>query len=189
MKDSKVHFHSVFTSNSMPYLCTIPAVLRGRGAHGMGWTWVSSAPFRWHSTRRLRQQQRSSCSREGCSPRSTHQVSAVPCPGWGLPIQDTKISKHVQRTASARAEGTFTSGKRQGRSAVTAAYNCTETELDSDSQQKNKGLWHQGKFWWDKRKIFAWWERLITERDCPERLWYLLPMRYSKLEWMIWFWY
>lgn len=174
----------------MLYLCTNPAVLRDRGAHGMGWTWVSSAPFRWHSSTRLRQQQHSSCSREGCSPRSTHQaISAVPCPVWGLPIQDTNISKQVQRTASARAEGIFAPGKRQVRSAVTAAYNCTETELDSDSQQKNKGLWHQGKFWWDKRKIFAWWERLITETDCPERLWYLLPGRYSKLEWMIWFRY
>lgn len=144
MKDFKVQFQSVV----LAVRWLISAGCRqcsGAGGPWDGWTWVSSAPFRRHRRARLRQQRSSSSPREGCSPRRTHFYS--PCAVWGPSIQHTNTSKQVQSTASASKDwrNPFPR-KATGKSTVIAAYNCTETELDSDSQQKNKNLWYQGKF-------------------------------------------
>lgn len=63
---------------------------------------------------------------------SPHKTPIYPSESKGLQVQ-------------VRAEGTLSPGKRQVRNGIIAACNCTETELDSDSQQKNKSLWYQGK--------------------------------------------
>lgn len=108
----------------MPYSCTTPAVLQGKGGPWDGLNMsqqcsLSVAPPNEAAAAAAAAQQL--LQGEGCSPHSTQEaISALPCPVWALPIQDTNISKQVQSTASARAEGTSTPGERQVRSTVTA---------------------------------------------------------------------
>lgn len=96
---------------------------RAAGLGAQGWAERESAVLPFGGTARPGCGGSSGPGRD-CSPRSTHEAKSESLSYLGHPTHDTNGSKEVQ---SARAEGTFSPGKRQVRSSLTAACNGTES--------------------------------------------------------------
>lgn len=144
-----MHSATVLTSNEMPCFWIIPAVLQGTGGLWDGLNVIQQCS--------LSAAQPNEAAAAAAAAQQLLQGGTVPFSGltrphlhspvlFGVSPYNTPIcpSESKGRQVQVRAEGTFSPGKRQVRSTVIAAYNCTE--LDSHSQQKNKSLWCQGKF-------------------------------------------
>lgn len=170
----------VLTDNSMPHVWAVPAVCRARGTGddpesallplgGTAGPAAAAAPGRHRSPAGLTRPFLRSPALFGVSPYKTPM-----CPRKSKALQVQGWRNLLPRNATGEERCNCSLQWRWDRVGLRF------TAKEQKPVVSRETLMRQ-------RKIFAWWVRLITETDCPERPWYLLPETYLKLDWMIWF--